>query len=861
MIPILSDSYPMTGNGLGGLSDAISCTVTNEINGEYELRMRYPVTGIHYAEMLINYFIMATPGIIASAEPFRIYRITRPLNGVVTVYARHLSYDMSGIVIEPCTASSLTQALTTIPSHAVPSCPFTLASTRTVASSITVKEPKTLWSLLGGSAGSFLDVYGGEWEFTGYTANLKTQLGTNRGVEIRYGKNLTQLDVDADVSSTYGGVYPFWYSDDDGLATMTGGYVSIPGSIYSRILLLDCSDDFDTKPSSADLQTAAQNYITNNSVGSQKDSWKVSFALLAQSKEYETQAILEQVQLGDTVKVKYADLGVDASARAVKTEWDVLGDKYVSITLGRVKQNLASILVGQNRQTERAIETTKSALEQAIAHSTDFIKNGTGVMRFIYNSSGDLMEIVSLDDPDLSQAVSVWRWNNGGLGHSSTGYSGNYTTAITQDGQIVADFITTGTLNAARVKAGILSDALNKNSWNLDTGAFTITNGSINISTNSKTYDAIQLSYQQWATKMAPFQFIATDTTNGYSSSVQANGVFINDSNNENRISLAAGQGTIDLYDGNGHNAVSLLSGSGIIYAFDPDDTSNFTQIRQNVVKLFTGNTQRVNLDLNGLTFKNSSDVVTATYPSYGLYAQDIASANIADQGAFVQGSVSGSGADTTSTIRLRSPLIAVTPSTTYSVGCSSATLVFEADYYNSSGTWQSNYAINASSGEFTTPSNTYYVKILIRKSDNSTIVASDLSQFYLRKKTDLTGYVPYAMTNRELTELQTPKKGTVTATVGTVFSETSVYQVGKVVYVHISMQSIGSTSGNYNICAISGVDLPSAHVRGIGGSGVHLYDAYNPCYFIVGTSGNVDIQKQTASDGCVNINCTYVVP
>lgn len=481
MIPILSDSYPMTGNGLGGLSDAISCTVTNEINGEYELRMRYPVTGIHYAEMLINYFIMATPGILASAEPFRIYRITRPLNGVVTVYARHLSYDMSGIVIEPCTASSLTQALTTIPAHAVPSCPFTLASTRTVASSITVKEPKTLWSLLGGSAGSFLDVYGGEWEFTGYTANLKTQLGTNRGVEIRYGKNLTQLDVDADISSTYGGVYPFWYSDEDGLATMTGGYVSIPGSIYSRILLLDCSDDFDTKPSSADLQTAAQNYITNNSVGSPKDSWKVSFALLAQSKEYETQAILEQVQLGDTVKVKYAELGVDASARAVKTEWDVLGDKYVSITLGRVKQNLASILVGQNRETERAIATTKSALEQAIAHSTDFIKNGTGVMRFIYNSAGDLMEIVSLDDADISQAQSVWRWNNGGFGHSSTGYNGAYTTAITQNGAIVADFITTGTLNAARVKAGILSDSANKNSWNLDTGALTITDGSISV--------------------------------------------------------------------------------------------------------------------------------------------------------------------------------------------------------------------------------------------------------------------------------------------------------------------------------------------------------------------------------------------
>ena len=491
MIPILSDSYPMTGNGLGGLSDAISCVVTNEINGEYELRMRYPVTGEHYSEMLINYFIMATPG-MASAEPFRIYRITRPLNGVVTVYARHLSYDMSGIIVEPCSASSLTEALTTIPSHAVPSCPFTLASTRTVASPITVVEPKTLWGLLGGSAGSFLDVYGGEWEFSGYTATLKTTLGTDRGVEIRYGKNLTQLETDADISATYGGVYPYWYDEEEGL--VTGSIVPVTGSIYTRILLLDCSSDFDTKPTSVQLQTRAANYITANSVGSPKDSWKVSFALLAQSKEYETQAILEQVQLGDTVKVKYDALGVNATARAVKTEWDVLGDKYESITIGRVKQNLASILVGQNREQERALAQTKSALEQTIASSTDFIKNGTGVMRFIYNSDGDLMEIVSLDDADISQAQSVWRWNNGGFGHSSTGYSGQYTTAITQDGQIVADFITTGTLNAARVKAGILSDNAGKNSWNLDTGAFTITEGSINITTNNESQDIIQFN-------------------------------------------------------------------------------------------------------------------------------------------------------------------------------------------------------------------------------------------------------------------------------------------------------------------------------------------------------------------------------
>lgn len=472
MIPILSESATLQGNGLGGLSDAIECVVTDEVNGEYELRMRYPVTGEHYGEIQNNLIIFAEPMALATAQPFRIYRITKPLNGVVTIYARHLAYDMSGIVVKPFSALSLTAALSAVPTYSVPACSFTLTSTRTITSKMEIDEPRPLWTLLGGSAGSFLDVYGGEWEFDGYTATLKTKLGEDRGVVIRYGKNLTELENDSDLSSTYGGVFPYWYDEEEGLVTITEGYVPVAGSVFTRILLLDCSSDFDEKPTEAQLRTKAQNYIDNNSVGSPKDSWKVSFAQLAQAGEYETQALLEEVQLGDTVSVIYEALGVNASARVVKTEWDVLGEKYKAVTIGRVKQNLASILVGQNKETERAISQTKSALERAIASSTDFIKNGTGVMRFIYSADGDLMEIVSLDNADLSQAQSVWRWNNGGFGHSSTGYNGTYTTAITQDGQIVADFITTGTLSGNRVRTGLIEDETGTNYWNLDTGEF-----------------------------------------------------------------------------------------------------------------------------------------------------------------------------------------------------------------------------------------------------------------------------------------------------------------------------------------------------------------------------------------------------
>lgn len=486
---ILASSYPYTGNGLGGLPDALEAIVTHEINGQYELFLRYPVTGLHYDELISGRIIMAAPDDLTDEQPFRIYRITKPLNGIVSVYARHLCYDMQGIIVEPFSAGSLTEAFQTIPTVCTPSSPITLSTTRSVASGITLEEPRPLWKLLGGQAGSLLDVYGGEWEFDKDEAKLVTHLGMDRGVNIRYGKNMTEMEQDATIESSYSGVYPYWYDEDSNtLVTLTEKYVTVAGSVVSdRVMILDCSSDFDDAPTEAQLRTRAQNYITNNSVGNVKASWKISFV--------DTTEGLDRIMLGDTLHVYYERLDVNATARAVKTEYNVLQGRYKSITVGKVKQNLASIIVENQEKTEEGFKDIKSDFETAVDDATDFIKHGAGYMRFIYNSSDELTEIVSLDDPDITQAQSVWRWNNGGFGHSSTGYNGTYSLAITQNGAIVADFITAGTLNANVIRAGILQDTQGKNSWNLQTGALTITDGSINIETQSASYDQIILKY------------------------------------------------------------------------------------------------------------------------------------------------------------------------------------------------------------------------------------------------------------------------------------------------------------------------------------------------------------------------------
>ncbi len=465
---IIASSYPYTGNGLGGLPDAIEAIATHEVNGQYELFFRYPLTGLHFEELANGKIVMAKPDDLTDDQPFRIYRVTKPLNGVVSGYARHISYDMSGTVVEPFTADSLTTAIQTIPTKCTPASPFTLATSRTVASPMSLKEPRPLWKLLGGQEGSLLDVYGGEWDFDKLTATLVTKLGQDRGVSIRYGKNLTSLEQDATIEGSYSGVYPYWYDEKSNtLVTLTEKVVPVTGSIVSdKVLTLNCSDDFEDQPTEAQLRARANAYISANSIGNMNTSWKISFV--------DTEDFIDQVALGDTVHVYYSALDVNVTARVVKTEYDVLKGKYKSITVGRVKQNLASIIVNDQRETEEKIKTTKSFLEKAIDDATYSITHGGGVFRLIYDGY-DLKEIVSLDNADITQALSVWRWNNGGFGHSSTGYNGPYTLALLPDGSINADLITTGTLNANVIRAGLLQDAQGLNSWNLDTGVLSLT--------------------------------------------------------------------------------------------------------------------------------------------------------------------------------------------------------------------------------------------------------------------------------------------------------------------------------------------------------------------------------------------------
>ncbi len=468
MKPVLypSQETAFGSNGLGILTDAASCVIIEERNGAFELEMTYPVSGIHYKEIAPRCIILAKPNPVDDPQPFRVYRITKPMGGLVTVYGEHISYDLAGVPASPFAAESAPDAMEKLKSSSAIPTPFSFWTDKDTAGTMGITAPVALRSLLGGREGSVLDVYGGEYKFDRYTVRLYNQRGQNRGASIRYGKNLTDLTQDENIAGVYTGVYPYWSSMEGALVQLPEKILPAPGNYdFTRIMTLDLSSEFQEPPTQDQLRARAEAYMKANNIGVPRVSLTVSFVPLEQTEEYKDIGLLERVELCDTVNVEFPSLGVSATAKCVRTVYDALLDRYKSVELGDARTNIADTIAAQQQKIEQAPD--KTFVQQAVDSATGQITGNKGGYVVLHSSTGSKEpdEILIMDTPDIKTAVKVWRWNKAGLGYSSYGYNGPYGLAMTQDGSIVADFITAGTLNAA------LAKVINLDASNINTGS------------------------------------------------------------------------------------------------------------------------------------------------------------------------------------------------------------------------------------------------------------------------------------------------------------------------------------------------------------------------------------------------------
>lgn len=451
--------------GIGTLSDAISCEVTEERNGEYKLTMKYPRTGQHFADIVDRAIIVAKPNYTDSAQAFRIQKITKPINGVITVNAVHISQDLTGVPVLPFTATSAATACAGLMSHAAVANPFTITTDKSTSASFKVDVPSSVRSWFGGKEGSLIDTFGGEWHYNNYTCMLEDSRGTDRGVVIRYGKNLIDIKQERNIANVYTGVLPYWYDDEtDTLVKAT--QISVSGNYnFSRVLCLDLSDDFENQPSTSQLISRANRYISANNIGTPKVSLKLDWAQST-----------DRVDLCDTVTVKFEELGISARAKCISATWDVLKDRYSEIEIGDAKSNIADTIVSLQVE-DKKIGTVSNRMVRAINNATALITGNEGGYVVMHtDASGTPYEILVMNEPEIANATKVWRWNQAGFGYSSNGYNGPYGVAITMDGSIVANYITSGSLSADRISGGTI-DATDVTITNLD--ASNITSGTL----------------------------------------------------------------------------------------------------------------------------------------------------------------------------------------------------------------------------------------------------------------------------------------------------------------------------------------------------------------------------------------------
>jgi phage minor structural protein len=481
MIPVLFDSgeREFLTNGLGRLADALTCSVTEERNGIFELEMTYPVSGIHYKDIQKERIIYAVPSDGKAEQPFRIYKITKPFNGVTTVCARHVSYQLSFVPVKAdlTKATTAAQAFMLLKKDAIEPCNFDFWTDNTRTGAYTTPLPASLRSRLGGVAGSVLDNFGGEYEWDKWLVKLHAKRGRDTGKTIRYGKDLTDLKQEESIENTVTGVVPYWAKDNDGetqIVTAAPVYTENASMFpYRRTVVLDLSSEWQEAPSTSELRARAASYMAANDYGVPSVNISISFVALWQSEEYKSVASLERLNLCDTVSVEFPELHVSAKAKVIKTVYDVLKERYSSIEIGNARSTLSDNIASANARMESQEKSSRAFLESAIKHATKLISGGLGGhVVFGLNADGEPDEILVMDTEDKATAVNVLRINLNGIGFSTTGYQGPFTTAWTIDSRFYADFITAGTLNGNLIKAGIITDQKGLNYWNMETGEY-----------------------------------------------------------------------------------------------------------------------------------------------------------------------------------------------------------------------------------------------------------------------------------------------------------------------------------------------------------------------------------------------------
>lgn len=351
MIPILyeKNETEFTSNGLCRLRECTKCEVVEERNSIYECDFDYPVDGANYDQIRLGRIIAVEHDDTDDVQPFDIVSYSKPINGVVSFHAVHISYRQSKIVTSGQNVTSLEAAFQML-KNGTPSNPFTYWTDQSSTTAFPLADniPRSVRECLGGVEGSILDTYGGEYEWDKFTVRLWNKRGSDVEFAIRYGLNMTEYNDETDSSESYSAILPFWVGNDNNVQTIVKGSLVLNGSttVTGRVdaVAMDFSQEFETQPTVAELENLARATLTTKQPNLAAQTIKVGFIRLQDSGEYGQFEQLLKCKLCDTVRVEFPRYNMSGRFKIVKTVYDVLLDRFTEMELGTLQTTLSEAL-------------------------------------------------------------------------------------------------------------------------------------------------------------------------------------------------------------------------------------------------------------------------------------------------------------------------------------------------------------------------------------------------------------------------------------------------------------------------------------------------------------------------------------
>lgn len=485
MIPGLYKSIEtnFSHNGLGLLKDVISCSIEEVGNGYYELELTYPVGSFLYGEIKGQRIIKAKANDRYDYQLFRIYYISKPLRGQITVKAEHISYKLKDNFVKYLSFSgNCGGALNALNSNAAFVTGFNFNSDITTTAKLNIERTNLFTAILG-SKDSVLSKYGGNIVRDNFNFYIKANGGLDKNVLIAFKKNMTGFTCEEDWSNCITRIYPYAIVDDETI-TLSEEYIDSPyinNYPNPKILDVDFSSFFeeDEEINEDSLREKASTYFEDTKCDIPTLNYNVEFVALSKTEEYKHMGLTEDIGMYDTVIIRHEIYGLDTKVKVIKAKYDSISEKYIKIELGQPKANLASLFSDVDKNIKEATKdkVTTGFLDKSIKELSDAITgNDGGYIRL--NPPENPSELLVLDNENINLAQTVWRWNMSGWGVSTTGYNGSFY-GMTKNGKLVIDEVSANKFNAAMIRAGLLQ-SLNGITWiNLDDGTFNFAQGAL----------------------------------------------------------------------------------------------------------------------------------------------------------------------------------------------------------------------------------------------------------------------------------------------------------------------------------------------------------------------------------------------